>query len=118
VELVETVGGNAFYHEMARTAIAYQVGRDRPDEAIKIIKDMKREPATIWQAEAYGWLVVALAPRDRARADGLIDQALAMMIFDRDWGARSAWSGGEMAGAAHVALCARRIGYPDWRASS
>jgi RNA polymerase sigma factor (sigma-70 family) len=113
VELVETVGGNAFFHEMARTAIAYQIGRDRPDEAIKIIEDMKRDPATIWQAEAYGWLAVALAPRDRARANSLIDQALAMMIDQRDWAGRSAWSGGEMAGAAHVALCARRIGYPD-----
>jgi Carboxypeptidase regulatory-like domain len=113
VELVETVGGNAFYHEMARTAIAYRIGRDRPDEAIKIIEDMKRDPATIWQAEAYGWLAVALAPRDRARANALIDQALAMMIFERDWASRSAWSGGEMAGAAHIALCARRIGYPD-----
>ena len=113
VELVETVGGNAFYHEMARTAIAYQIGRDHPDEAIKIIEDMKRDPATIWQAEAYGWLAVALAPRDRARANALIDRALAMMIFQRDWAGRSDWSGGEMAGAAHVALCARRIGYPD-----
>jgi protocatechuate 3,4-dioxygenase beta subunit len=113
VELVETVGGNAFYHETARTAIAYQIGRDRPDEAIKIIEDMKRDPATIWQAEAYGWLAVALAPRDRARANSLIDRALDMMIFQRDWAGRSAWSGGEMAGAAHVALCARRIGYPD-----
>ncbi len=113
VELVETVGGTAFYHEMARTAIAYQIGRDRPDEAIKIIEDMKREPATIWQAEAFGWLAVALAPRDRARANALIDRALAMMIDERDSAGRSAWSGGEMAGAAHVALCARRIGYPD-----
>jgi hypothetical protein len=113
LDLVETVGGPAFYHETARTVIAYQIGRDRPDEAIKIIEDMKRDPATIWQAEAYGWLAVALAPRDRARANSLIDRALAMMIFQPDWAGRSAWSGGEMAGAAHVALCARRIGYPD-----
>jgi hypothetical protein len=113
LEIVETVGGNAFYHEMARTAIAYQIGRDRPDEAIKIIEDMKRDPATIWQAEAFGWLAVALAPRDRARANSLIDRALGMMIDQRDWANRSASSGGEMAGAAHVALCARRIGYRD-----
>ena len=111
VELVETVGGSST--ATARTAIAYKIGRDRPDEAIKIIEDMKRDPAAIWQAEAYGWLAVALAPRDRARANSLIDRALAMMIFQRDWAGRSAWSGGEMAGAAHVALCARRIGYPD-----
>jgi hypothetical protein len=74
---------------------------------------MKRDPAAIWQAEAFGWLAVALAPRDRARACSLIDWALAMMIFQRDWAGRSLSSGGEMAGAAHVALCARRIGYPD-----
>ena len=94
-----------------RTAIAYQIGRDRPDEAIKIIEDMKRDPATIWQAEAFGWLAVALAPRDRARANALIDRALAMMIDRRQ--AELGRSGGEMAGAAHVAVCAQRIGYPD-----
>jgi hypothetical protein len=113
VEIVETVGGNAFYHEMARTAIAYRIGRDHPDEAIKVIEDMKRDPAAIWQAEAFGWLAVALAPRDQARANSLIDRALDMMIDQQDWAWRSASSGGEMAGAAHVALCARRIGYPD-----
>jgi hypothetical protein len=36
-----------------------------------------------------------------------------MMIDQQDWASRSAWSGGEMAGAAHVAACARQIGYPD-----
>jgi hypothetical protein len=111
--LVETVGGTAFFHEMARTSIAFRIGRDRPDEAIRIIEDTKRDPATIWQAEAYGWLAVALAPRDRQRAYSLIDRGLSMMIDERDSYGRSAWSGGEMAGAAHVALCARRCGYPD-----
>ena len=86
VDLVETVGGNAFYHEMARTAIAYRIGPDHPDEAIRIIEGMKRDPwPTSWQAEAFGWLAVALAPRDRARANALIDRALAMMIDQRDW---------------------------------
>jgi hypothetical protein len=113
VALVDTVGGNAFLHEEARTEIACKIGADRPDEAIKIIEGMKRDPAAIWQAEAFGWLAVALAPRDRPRAFALIDRALAMMIDQQDWGSRSAWSGGEMAGAAHVAACARQIGYPD-----
>ena len=81
----DTVGGNAFYHELARTAIAYKIGADRPDEAIKIIEGMKRNQwAANWQAEAFGWLAVALAPRDRARAFGLIDRALAMMIDSPD----------------------------------
>ena len=112
VELVETVGGNAFYHEMARTAIAYQIGRDRPDEAIKIIEDMKRDPATIWQAEAFGWLAVALAPRDRARANSLIDRALAMMIDQRDWAALGLVRRRDGRGRSCRPVCAR-IGYPD-----
>ena len=36
--LVDTVGGPGFDHERARTAIAYRIGRDRPDEAIRIIE--------------------------------------------------------------------------------
>ncbi len=82
VALVEKVGGNAFYHELARTEIAYKIGAEHPDAAIRIIEGMKREPRwdPRWQAEAFGWLAVALAPRDRARAFGLIDRALALMI--------------------------------------
>ncbi len=113
--LLDTVGGPGFDHERAITAIAYQIGRDRPDEAIAIIEGMKRPhfPATIFQAEAFGWLAVALAPRDKGRACALIDRALAMMIDQQNPYRQSASSGGEMAGAAHVAACARRIGYPD-----
>ncbi len=113
--LLDTVGGTGFDHERARTAVAYQIGRDRPDEAIAFIQGMKRPhlSSTIFQAEAFGWLAVALAPRDKQRACTLIDRALAMMVDERDRFGQSAWSGGEMAGAAHVAACARRIGYPD-----
>ena len=109
LDLVDTVGGPAFYHEMARTAIAYRIGRDRPDEAIRIIEGIHRNRWDHeWQAGALGWLAVALAPRDRARANGLIDRALTMMIDQRNlMGADD-----EMAVAARVATCARRIGYP------
>ena len=55
---------------------------DRPDEAIKIIESIKRDNAGRWQAEAFGWLAVALAPRDRARAFALIDRALDMITDD------------------------------------
>ena len=37
------MGGPAFDHELARTEIAYKIGADRPDEAIKIIEGMKRD---------------------------------------------------------------------------
>ena len=111
VALVEKVGGRAFYHELARTEIAYKIGAEHPDEAIKIIEGMKREPRwdPRWQAEAFGWLAVALSSRDRTRAFGLIDRALAMMIDHRDW----AGPDNEMTAAARIVLCARRIGYPD-----
>ena len=113
VTLANKVGGPAFYHELVKTEIAFKIGADHPDEAIKVIEGMKREPVGGWQAEAFGWLAVALAPRDRARAWTLIDRALAILIDHPDPFARSASSGGEMASAAHIAECARRIGYPD-----
>jgi hypothetical protein len=104
------VGGRGFDHEMARTAIAYRIGHDRPDEAIRIIEGIQRNRwAAKWQAGAFGWLAVALAPRDQARANALIDRALTMMIDNRDW----MGSDDEMAAAARIAACAHRIGYSD-----
>jgi hypothetical protein len=52
---------------------------------------------------------VALSPRDRTRAFGLIDRSLAMMIDHRDW----AGPDDEMSAAARIVLCARRTAYPD-----
>ncbi len=110
IALVETVDGLGSDRERTRTAIAYTIGADHPDEAIKIIEGIKRDRwDSQWRAGAFGWLAVALAPRDRARANALIDRALAMMIDDQDW----MRSGDEMTVAARVAICARRIGYPD-----
>ena len=108
--LVDTVGGRGFAHERARTAIAFQIGLDRPDEAIRIVEGIQRNHwAAEWQAGAFGWLAVALAPRDRARANALIDRGLTMMTDNRD----RMGSDDEMAVAARIAACARRIGYPD-----
>jgi hypothetical protein len=108
--LADSVTGRGFDRERARTAIAYRIGRDRPDEAIRIIEGIKRDRwEHEWQAGAFGWLAVALAPRDRARAFGLIDRALTLVIDVQDW----MGSDDEMAVAARVVGCARRIGYPD-----
>ena len=68
VALADEMNGPVPVHERVKTAIAYKIGADRPDEAIKIIEGIKRDDAGRWQAEAFGWLAVALAPRDRARA--------------------------------------------------
>jgi RNA polymerase sigma factor (sigma-70 family) len=98
-------------HERVKTAIAYKIGADRPDEAIKIIGSIQRDNAARWQAEAFGWLAVALAPRDRARAFALIDRALDMITDDSIKATTS--TGYEMLAAAHIAACASRIAYPD-----
>ena len=111
VALVDSVGGPSFHHELANTEIAYKIGADRPDEAIKIIEGINRNRwSGEYQAAAFGWLAVALAPRDRARAFGLIDRALAMMIDHRD---QVGQPEDETAVAARIAICAQRIGYPD-----
>jgi RNA polymerase sigma factor (sigma-70 family) len=111
VALADEMNSTAPIHERVKTAIAYKIGADRPDEAIRIIESLKRDNASRWQAEAFGWLAVALAPRDRARAFGLIDRALDM-ITDNSIAA-SPSTGYEMVAASHIAACARRIGYND-----
>ena len=103
VALIDSVDGPAFFHETGRSAIAYRIGADRPDEAIKIIEGIRRNRwAPQWQAGAFGWLAVALAPRDRVRAYSLIDRALMLTIEQADW----MGPGDEMAIAARVAACA------------
>jgi RNA polymerase sigma factor (sigma-70 family) len=111
VALANKMDGPNPVHERVKTAIAYKIGADRPDEAIKIIESINRDNARRWQAEAFGWLAVALEPRDRGRALALIDRAL-NMITDGSIAAEST-TGYEMLAAAHIAACARQIGYPD-----
>ena len=82
VALADAMNGPTPVHERVKTAIAYKIGADRPDEAIRIIESIKRDNAGRWQAEAFGWLAVALAPRDRTRAFALIDRALDMITDD------------------------------------
>ena len=52
-------------HERVRTAIAYKIGAAKPDEAIRMIEKMKSDQPARWQAEAFAWLAVTLAPHDR-----------------------------------------------------
>ncbi len=74
---------------------------------------MKSFAADYMGAEAFAWLAIAVAPRDRPRAFALIDRALASPVdrprlYDR-------WinAGGGIASAARMAAAARQIGYPD-----
>jgi hypothetical protein len=78
-----------------------------------MVEGMKCYAADKMRAEAFAWLAVAVAPRDRARAAALIDRALAFPI-DRPEVYRG-WIhfGGAMMAAAKMAACARHAGYPD-----
>jgi hypothetical protein len=96
-----------------RTEVAYRIGAERPDEALRIIEGMNGNEAIRYQAEALGWLAVAVAKRDPKGAFNLIDRALALPV-DHE-GAFDRWShaGGALGTAARIAFCARRAGYPD-----
>ncbi len=112
--LADEMTGRWHVHERVRSAIAYKIGAAKPDEAIRIIEDMKSEDARRWQAEAFAWLAVTLAPHNRARAFALIDRALAMLTDDSAPAATRGDAGDEnMVAAAHIAARARQIGYPD-----
>ncbi|MGO9467334.1 MAG: carboxypeptidase regulatory-like domain-containing protein [Isosphaeraceae bacterium] len=113
VTLADAMAGNGPYPDRARTEIASRIGADRPDEAVRIIEGMKSFAADYMRAEAFAWLAIAIAPRDRPRAFALIDRALASPV-DRPRLYES-WinSGGGTASAAHMAAAARQVGYPD-----
>ena len=65
MELVRIDGRPAFYREMARTAIAYKIARERPNAAIKIIEDITRARPPSGRP-SYGWLAVTRARRTSA----------------------------------------------------
>ena len=111
VALADTLDSPVPIHERVKTAIAYKIGADRPDEAMRVIESIRRENASRWQAEAFAWLAVAVAPRNRAMAFALIDRAL-HKISDAAIAAATA-TGYEVVAAAHVAACASQVGYPD-----
>ena len=113
VALADLMSGETPVPERVKTAIAFRIGADQPDEAIRIIEGMKRENPGRWRAEAVGWLAVALEPRDKARAYDLIDRALDMLLDESATGGATRSSDERMMAAAHVAARAQQIGYPD-----
>ena len=66
-----------------------------------------------YQAEAFGWLALAIAPKDKARAFALVDRALALPIDKPEPFGSYTYFGAALASSAGIALNARRIGYPD-----
>ena len=75
---------------------------------------MKSYAADKMRAEAFAWLAVAVAPRDRARAAALIDRALALPV-DRPERVPELdqLRRGDDVGRPTMAACARHAGYPD-----
>ena len=105
---------NTSLPQTLKTEIAYAIASSRPDQAIRIVEGMTEgHGAQKHQAEAFGWLAVAIAPRDKSRACALIDRALALPIDKpREFGSYI-YFGGAMASSAGIALNARKVGYPD-----
>ncbi|MGA2060894.1 MAG: hypothetical protein ABSG67_10465 [Thermoguttaceae bacterium] len=96
--------------------IAYRLAdAGRTEEALRLVENMKSDYGSEgkYQAEALGWMAVAVAPRDKNLAYSLIDRALALCL-DKPESFRS-WSnfGGRAATAAFIAVQANDIGYPD-----
>lgn len=93
--------------------IAYRLAVTQPDEALHVVDLMDGYDGDKIRAEALGWLAVAIAPRDKRAAYGLIDRSLALYLDQpdsfRSWGNY----GGRCALAAWTARHAREIRYPD-----
>ena len=104
--LLEQVDDGFQRDQLARSA-AYYAGRIDAKRAVQIA-DGIGGPG--YRALAYGWVAVAVAPRDRALAQSLIDKA-----FDTiSSGDLRSWSnyGGSSVFAARLVYQATQVGYP------
>jgi hypothetical protein len=113
VAMADGLSGAGTLGEFIKTEVAYRIGADRPDEAVKVLEGMKGHAHVKMRAEALGWLARVVAPRDRSRAFALIDRALAMPIDDPAPFESWVYFGAATASAARIAACAKEIGYPD-----
>ncbi len=113
VAMADTLSTGGTGGEFIRTEVAYRIGADRPDEAVKVLEGMKGHAAVKMRAEASGWLARAVATRDRSRAFALIDRALAAPIDNPKPFESWVYFGAATASAARIAATAKDIGYPD-----
>jgi protocatechuate 3,4-dioxygenase beta subunit len=114
VELVKDVAGQRQQQiYIALIEVVYRCGAVDPDQALKIVELMQDNQARGYKPQALGWLAVAVARRDPKRAFALIDKALDQAADEDSLRMYYGPSGGTETAAARVALCARRIGYPD-----
>lgn len=94
-----------------RMQIAYRMGATDPAAAVRIVDSIQGDAKT--QAEAFAWVAVAVAPRDKKLAYSLIDRSLAIYVDESK--EFQSWSnyGAPSVFAARVAGMAQKIGYPD-----
>jgi protocatechuate 3,4-dioxygenase beta subunit len=94
-----------------RMQIAYLLASSDSATAVRIVESIKGDAKT--KAEAFAWVAVAVAPRDKQLACSLIDRSLA--IYREEPDEFRPWSnyGAPSVFAARVAGQARQIGYPD-----
>ncbi len=115
LDVAGKIGDRSSTPQSVKVAIVYALGLSgRADEAIKVIEGMKPHyAAEKYQSEAYAWLAMAVAPRDKARAAMLIERALNLPVDHsqefRGW----VYFGGGAGEAAWTSACAKRAGYDD-----
>jgi hypothetical protein len=106
----------------ALVPMTYNAAWRSPKDGIEIVERYGKDCAPFYfcqiapeKAEALGWVAVAIADREPAKAWSLIDQALDICVHTVDPWHRSGWDsdGNRPARAAVLALQAKRIGYPD-----
>ena len=111
--LLGTLEANTSLPQTLTTGIAFAIAPTQPDRAVRLVEGMKGYNPEKYQAEAFGWLALAIAPKDKARAFALVDRALALPIDKPEPFGSYTYFGAALASSAGIALNARRIGYPD-----
>jgi hypothetical protein len=94
-----------------RMQIAYRLAATDPVAAIRTVESIKEDAKT--KAEAFAWVAVAVAPKDKNLAYSLIDRSLGIYVEQSQQ--FQSWSnfGAPSVFAARVARQAQDIGYPD-----
>ena len=115
LDVAGKIGDRSSTPQSVKVAIVYGLGvSGRADEAMKVIEGMKSHyAAPKYQSEAYAWLAVAVAPRDKSRTAMLVEKALNLPVDQpqefRSW----IYFGGGAGEAGWTAACAKRAGYDD-----